>query len=111
MQYLFSNNALIFSRIISLGFDDGGISMISGQCKELYKLYYSDGVFKEIDIDPEIMKKVDEYFTDIESEAGSVSELLETMLADENNPEAFIIRKSVSDVIRHVETYLKMCPY
>lgn len=81
------------------------------QCKELYKLYYSDGVFKEIDIDPEIMKKVDEYFTDIESEAGSVSELLDTMLANENNPEAFIIRKSVSDVIRHVETYLKMCPY
>lgn len=81
------------------------------QCKELYKLYYSDSVFKKIDIDPEIMKKVDEYFTDIESEAGSVSELLDTMLANENNPEAFIIRKSVSDVIRHVETYLKMCPY
>lgn len=81
------------------------------QCKELYKLYYSDGIFKEIDIDPEIMKKVDEYFEDIESEAGSVSELLDTMLANENNPEAFIIRKSVSDVIRHVETYLKMCPY
>lgn len=81
------------------------------QCKELYKLYYSDGVFKEVGIDPEIMEKVDEYFTDIESEAGSVAERIETMLADENNPDAYIIRKSVSDVIRHVETYLKMCPY
>lgn len=81
------------------------------QCKELYKLYYSDGIFEEIDIDPEIMEKVDEYFEDVESEAGSVAERVEIMLADENNPEAYIIRKSVSDVIRHVETYLKMCPY
>lgn len=81
------------------------------QCKELYKLYYSDGIFEEIDINPEIMEKVDEYFEDVESEAGSVAERVEIMLADENNPEAYIIRKSVSDVIRHVETYLKMCPY
>lgn len=81
------------------------------QCKELYKLYYSDGIFDKLEIDPKIMKRVDEYFTDIESEAGSVAERVETMLADENNPEIFIIRKSVSDFIRHVETYLKMCPY
>lgn len=81
------------------------------ECRELFKLYYSEGVFKEMDIDPEIMEKVEEYFTDTESESGEVSERLDIMLADENNPDVFIVRKSVSDVIRHVETYLKMCPY
>ena len=81
------------------------------RCRELFKLYYSEGIFKEMDIDPEIMEKVKEYFADTESESGEVFERIETMLADENNPDAFIIRKSVSDVIRHVETYLKMCPY
>lgn len=81
------------------------------QCSALFKLYYSEGVFKEMDIDPEIMEKVEEYFKDTESESGEVFERIETMLVDENNPEAFIVRKSVSDVIRHVETYLKMCPY
>lgn len=82
------------------------------ECRELFKLYYSEGIFKEMDIDPEIMEKVDKYFTDtFGSEFGLVSERIETMLADENNPEVFIVRKSVSDVIRHVETYLKMCPY
>ena len=81
------------------------------ECRELFKLYYSEGIFKELDIDPEIMEKVKEYFTDTESESGEVFERIETILADENNPEAFIVRKSVSDVIRHVETYLKMCPY
>lgn len=81
------------------------------ECRELFKLYYSEGIFKEMDIDPEIMEKVEEYFADTESEAGEVFERIETMLADENNPDAFIVRKSVSDFIRHVETYLKMCPY
>ena len=81
------------------------------ECRKLFKLYYSEGVFKEMDIDPEIMEKVEEYFTDTESESGEVSERLDIMLADENNPDVFIVRKSVSDVIRHVETYLKMCPY
>lgn len=82
------------------------------QCNELYKYYKSDGIFEEVNIDPEIMKKVDEYFKDaFGSEAGSVAELIETMLADENNPEIFMMRKEASDVIRHVETYLKMCPY
>ena len=34
------------------------------QCNELYKYYKSDGIFEEVNIDPEIMKKVDEYFKD-----------------------------------------------
>lgn len=82
------------------------------QCKQLYDLHKRNGIYNELEVDPEIMKRVDEYFTDtFGSEFGSVSERLDTMLADENDPNAFIIRKSVSDFIRHVETYLKMCPY
>lgn len=82
------------------------------QCKSLYDYYKRDGIFDKLEVDPEIMKRVDEYFMDtFGSEFGSVSERLDTMLANENDPNAFIIRKSVSDFIRHVETYLKMCPY
>lgn len=82
------------------------------QCKKIYDYYKRDGILDKLEIDPEIIEKVDKYFTDtFGSEFGSVSERLDIMLADENNPEAFIVRKSVSDVIRHVETYLKMCPY
>lgn len=82
------------------------------QCKRLYDYYKNYRIFEEVDIDPEIMKGVDAYFTNtFGSEYGSVSELLDIMLANENNPDAFIIRKEVSDVIRHIETYRKMCPY
>lgn len=82
------------------------------QCKSLYDYYKRDGIFNKLEVDPEIMKRVDEYFTDtFGSEFGYVSERLGAMLSDENDPNAFIIRKSVSDFIRHVETYLKMCPY
>jgi len=82
------------------------------QCKKIYDYYKRDGILDKLEIDPEIIEKVDKYFTDtFGSEFGSVSERIEIMLANENNPEAFIVRKSVSDVIRHVETYLKMCPY
>lgn len=82
------------------------------QCKSLYDYYKRDGIFDKLEVDPEIMKRVDEYFMDtFGSECGSTSERLNIMLADENNPYAFIIRKCVSDFIRHVETYLKMCPY
>lgn len=82
------------------------------QCKKIYDYYKRDGILDKLEIDPEIIEKVDKYFTDtFGSEFGLVSERIETMLADENNPEVFIVRKSVSDVIRHVETYLKMCPY
>ena len=82
------------------------------QCKKIYDYYKRDGILDKLEIDPEIMEKVNKYFTDtFGSESGEVSERLETMLADENNPDAFIVRKSASDFIRHVETYLKMCPY
>ena len=81
------------------------------QCNKLYKYYKSNGIFEKVNIDPKIMERVDAYFAYAFSKYGSVKELLEISLADENNPEAFIVRKSVSDIIRHVETFLKMCPY
>lgn len=81
------------------------------ECKYLYDYYKSNGIFDELEIDSKIMERIDAYFAYAFSKFGSTKELLEILLADENNPRAFIMRKEASDVIRHVETYLKMCPY
>lgn len=81
------------------------------QCNQLYKQYKSNGVFKELDIDPKIMERIDAYFTYAFSKFGSTKELLAISLADENDPRAFMMRKEASDVIRHIESYLKMAPY
>ena len=82
------------------------------ECKHLYDYYKSAGIFNELEIDPKIIEKVDTYFAHVfGSKVGARIEFLDSILADENNPETFMIRKEVSDVIRHVETYLKMSPY
>lgn len=81
------------------------------QCNHLYNYYKANGIFKELDIDPKIMERIDAYFTYAFSKFGSTKELLAISLADENDPRAFMMRKEVSDVIRHIEVYLKMAPY
>lgn len=81
------------------------------QCNQLYNYYKANDIFKELDIDPKIMERIDAYFTYTFSKFGSTKELLAILLADENDPRAFMMRKEASDVIRHVETYLKMAPY
>lgn len=81
------------------------------QCNHLYNYYKSNGIFKELDIDSKIMERIDAYFTYAFSKFGSTKELLAISLADENDPRAFMMRKEASDVIRHIESYLKMAPY
>ena len=82
------------------------------QCKQLYDYYKNHIIFERLEIDPKIMEKVDAYFAHaFGSKLGAKIEFFNSILADENNPDVFLIRKEVSDVIRHVETYLKMCPY
>ena len=81
------------------------------QCNQLYKYYKANDIFNELDIDPKIMERIDAYFTYAFSKFGLTKELLAILLADENDPRGFMMRKEASDVIRHVETYLKMAPY
>lgn len=81
------------------------------QCNQLYKQYKAKDIFKDLDIDSKIMERIDAYFTYAFSKFGSTKELLAISLADENDPRAFMMRKEASDVIRHIEVYLKMVPY
>lgn len=82
------------------------------ECKHLYDYYKSAGIFEELEIDPKIIERVDAYFARVfGSEMRAMIEFLDSILANENNTETYMIRKEVSDVIRHVETYLKMSPY
>ena len=81
------------------------------QCNHLYNYYKANGIFEKFDIDPKMMERIDAYFTYAFSKFGSTKELLAISHADENDPSAFMMRKEVSDVIRHIEVYLKMAPY